>query len=105
MLRALLRVEANMAHKLHHPDHTHTPPTSDLPTRRDFLSALICTAVLTPWVMGQQEAQSPSEMAERFQKMSEDYEKAPSFNAFHEKAGLCQVVFVLSCGAYSQRIL
>ena len=64
-----------MVHKLHHPDHTHTHPIPALPTRRDFLSALICTAVLTPWAKGQQEAQSPSEMAERFQKMSEDYEK------------------------------
>jgi Protein of unknown function (DUF3500) len=75
MLPALLRVEANVVYKLHHPDHTHTHPIPALPTRRDFLSALICTAVLTPWAMGQQEAQSPSEMAERFQKMSEDYEK------------------------------
>ena len=64
-----------MAHELHHPDHTHTHLVPGMPTRRDFLSSLICTAVLAPWAMGQQEPQSPSEMAERFRKMSEDYEK------------------------------
>ena len=64
-----------MAHKLHHHDHTHTHPMHAAPTRRDILSALICSAVLAPWAMGQQEPQSTSEMAERFRKMSEDYEK------------------------------
>src|ERR1700757_4694513 len=60
-----------MAHKPHHHDHVHTHPLSSGPTRRDFLSSLIATAVLAPWVMGQQEAQSPSEIAERFRRMSE----------------------------------
>ena len=65
-----------MAHKPHHHDHVHKHPLSSGPTRRDFLSSLIGTAVLAPWVMGQQqEAQSPSEIAERFRRMSEDYEK------------------------------
>jgi hypothetical protein len=59
----------------HHHDHVHTHPLSAGPTRRDFLSSLICTAVLTPWAMGQQQPQTPSEVAERFRKMSEDYEK------------------------------
>ena len=67
--------EANVVHKPHHPHHTHARPSPGLPTRRDFLSALICTAVLTPWAMGQQETQNPSEIAERFRKISEDYEK------------------------------
>jgi Protein of unknown function (DUF3500) len=75
MLPPLLRVEANVAHKSHHPEHTHTHGTPAMPTRRDFLSALIYAAVLAPCAMGQQEPQSSSEMAERFRRMSEDYEK------------------------------
>ena len=63
-----------MAHKLHHHHHTHHPALR-MPTRRDFVSSLICTAVLAPWAMGQQGPSSPSEMAERFRRMSEDYEK------------------------------
>ncbi len=64
-----------MAHKPHHHDHVHAHPLSSGPTRRDFLSSLIATAVLAPWAMGQQETQSPSEIAERFRRMSEDYER------------------------------
>jgi Protein of unknown function (DUF3500) len=61
--------------KPHYHDHVHTHPLSVGPTRRDFLSFLISTAVLAPWMMGQQESHNPSEIAERFRKMSEDYEK------------------------------
>ena len=65
-----------MAHQPHHHDHVHKHPLSSGPTRRDFLSSLIGAAVLAPWAMGQQqEAQSPSDIAERFRRMSEDYEK------------------------------
>jgi uncharacterized protein DUF3500 len=64
-----------VGHKSHHHDHDHTHPLSAGPTRRDFLSSLIGAAVLAPWAMGQQEAQSPSEIAERFRRMSEDYER------------------------------
>jgi len=32
-------------------------------------------AVLSPWLVGQTQEQSPSDIAERFRKMSEDYEK------------------------------
>ena len=53
--------------------HTHPVPAG--PTRRDFLSYLASAAVLAPWAFGQQEAQSPSEIAERFCRMSEDYER------------------------------
>jgi hypothetical protein len=67
--------EANVVHKPHHPHHARAHPSLGSPTRRDFLSALICAAVVTPWAMGQQETQSPSEIAERFRKISEDYEK------------------------------
>ena len=45
------------------------------PTRRDFLSSLMCAAFLAPWALGQQEAKSPSDLAEQFRRMSEDYEK------------------------------
>jgi hypothetical protein len=64
-----------VGHKPHHHHHVHKHPLATGPTRRDFLSSLIGAAVLAPWVMGQQEAQSPSEIAERFRRMSEDYEK------------------------------
>jgi Protein of unknown function (DUF3500) len=59
----------------HQHDHVHTHPLSAGPTRRDFLSSLICSAVLAPWAMGQQQSRNPSEIAEQFRKMSEDYEK------------------------------
>jgi len=45
------------------------------PSRRDFLSSLVSAAVLAPWAMGQQGPQTPSEIAERFRRMSEAYEK------------------------------
>ena len=67
--------EVNVAQELNHPHHTHIHPVPGMATRRNFLSSLICTVVLAPWAMGQQESQSPSEVAERFRKMSEDYEK------------------------------
>jgi hypothetical protein len=35
----------------------------------------MCTAFLAPWALGQQEAKSPSDIAEQFRRMSEDYEK------------------------------
>jgi len=59
----------------HHHDHHHHHHHSIGPTRRDFLSSLICTAVIAPWAVGQQQAQTPSDIAERFRRMSEDYEK------------------------------
>ena len=62
-------------HHHHHHDHVHTHPLSAGPTRRDFLSSLICSAVLAPWAMGQQLSRNPSEIAEQFRKRSEDYEK------------------------------
>jgi hypothetical protein len=64
-----------LANKLHHPDHAHPHPMLAIPSRRDFLSSLISAAVLVPWVVGQTGNPTPSEMAERFRKMSEDYEK------------------------------
>jgi len=64
-----------VGHKPHHHDHVHAHSLSAGPTRRDFLSSLICTAVLAPWAMGQQQPRNPSEIAEQFRKMSEDYER------------------------------
>src|ERR1700745_1722143 len=64
-----------MRHKPHHHDHVHKHPLLAGPTRRDFLSSLIGGAVLAPWAMGQQQSRNPSEIAEQFRKMSEDYEK------------------------------
>src|SRR5215469_7706073 len=59
---------------LQHPGHFHIQPCGKL-TRRDFLAYAISAAVLAPWAFGQPETQTPSEIAERFRKMSEDYEK------------------------------
>ena len=64
-----------VGHKPHRHDHVHTHPLSAGPTRRDFLSSMIGTAILAPWAMGQQQPRNPSEIAEQFRKMSEDYER------------------------------
>ncbi len=58
-----------------HHHHHHHRTTGDLPTRRHFLTSMISAAVLTPWLVGQSQEQSASDIAERFRKMSEDYEK------------------------------
>ena len=62
-----------MALTLHHPGHTHTHSKPEFSTRRDFLSALISAAALVPWAFGQ--SQTPTDMAERFRQMSEDFER------------------------------
>jgi uncharacterized protein DUF3500 len=62
-----------LAPKLHHPDHSHTHHGPAAPTRRDFLSSIISAAVLVPWAFGQ--TQTPVDMAERFRRMSEDFER------------------------------
>jgi len=67
--------EVKVAHKLHHSGHTHTHAAPGMPMRRTFLSSLISAAVLAPWVLGQSEPQTASDIAERFRRMSEDYEK------------------------------
>ncbi len=67
-----------MGHKLHHAGHTHTHPHEhserDFATRREFLGSLISAAVFVPWAFGQEQTQSPTDMAERFRQMSEEYE-------------------------------
>jgi len=60
-------------HSHHHHPHNHKEPL--FPTRRDFLSSLISVAVLAPWALGQEQKQSPADMAERFRQMSEDGER------------------------------
>ncbi len=52
----------------HHHHHAH-------PTRRTFLSSLISAAACAPFAFGQQQRQTPAEMAEGFRRMSENYEK------------------------------
>ena len=68
-----------MTHKLHHshPTHPHSHRHDDSlsPTRRDFISSLVSAAVLAPWALGQDQKQTPSDMAERFRRMSEDGER------------------------------
>src|SRR5215468_6954246 len=71
----LLLGEVKVAHQLHHADHNHFHSTTHMRTRRNFLSSLISAAVLAPWVAGQTGVQTPSDIAERFRKMSEDYER------------------------------
>ena len=73
ILPRLIIVEVNVALTLHHPGHTHTNSKPEFPTRRDFLSALISAAALAPWAFGQ--TQTPTDMAERFRQMSEDFER------------------------------
>jgi hypothetical protein len=51
-------------------------------TRRVFLSSLISAVVLTPWALGQEQKQTPTEMAERFRQMSEEYEREGLANPF-----------------------
>jgi Protein of unknown function (DUF3500) len=60
---------------LHPPAHTHSHHAPHSRTRRDFLSTLLSAAVLVPWAFGQEEKQTPAEMAETFRRMSEDYER------------------------------
>lgn len=60
-----------MDHKVHHPGHIHSEHS--LPSRRAFLSSLISAAVLAPWALGQEQSSSV-DMAERFRRMSEEYE-------------------------------
>src|SRR5580698_8128872 len=51
--------------------HRHGPRVH---SRRDFLSSLVSAAVLAPWALGQQRPQTPSETAELYRKISEQYE-------------------------------
>jgi hypothetical protein len=70
-----------MGHHDHHdhPAHTtHSHPKPERASRRGFLSSLISAAVLAPWatkVYGQEQNQTPADIAERFRKMSEDFER------------------------------
>ena len=60
----------------HGHSHSHSKPQHG--SRRAFLSSLISAAVLAPWatqVFGQEQNQTPADTAERFRKMSEDFER------------------------------
>jgi hypothetical protein len=69
----LALAEMTVAHKFHHPDHTHIHSDPKFSTRREFLSALMSAAVLVPWAFGQK--QTPADTAERFRQWSEEYEQ------------------------------
>ena len=60
-----------MRHKLRHSSVTDSRP--QLQTRRAFLSSLVSAAILDPRAICQQ--QNPTDMAERFRQMSEDFER------------------------------
>ncbi|MBV9342873.1 MAG: DUF3500 domain-containing protein [Acidobacteria bacterium] len=64
-----------MPKKLHYPDHHHIHPLAGVATRRNFIASLISTTVAVPWTFGQAASEGTSDIAERFRKMSEDYEK------------------------------
>lgn len=68
-------MEVNLSAHVHYPGHSHPHSSPTMPTRRNFLSSLLSAAVLVPWMLGQQETMSPLQMAERFRRMSEDFEK------------------------------
>jgi Protein of unknown function (DUF3500) len=61
------------SHPAHAHPHSHSRDTSNHATRRAFLSSIISAAVLAPWAFGQE--QNSADTAERFRKMSEDYER------------------------------
>lgn len=61
-----------MTHQRHH-SHYHENHSGS--TRRDFLSFLMSASVFAPWLLGQTQTQTAADIAERFRKMSEDYER------------------------------
>jgi hypothetical protein len=84
-----------MPSKSHHPAHHHDHPTPG-PTRRNFLSSLVSAAILVPWAFGQKETQSASEIAERFRRMSEEFELkglADPFRGITTKSGVVPGLF------------
>jgi Protein of unknown function (DUF3500) len=64
-----------MGHHVHHPGHTHSPSKTEpaIASRREFISAMVATAMLAPMAFGQE--QTRADIAERFRQMSEEYEK------------------------------
>jgi hypothetical protein len=70
-------LEANVSHKPHagHSHmHSHSDPALGMPGRRNFLSSLLSAALVAPWARGQAGPQAPADIAERFRRMSEDFE-------------------------------
>ena len=66
------------------------------PTRRNFVSSLISAAVLVPWAFGQKETPTASDLAERFRRMSEDYEQkglADPFRGITTNSGVVPGLF------------
>jgi hypothetical protein len=58
----------------HHHGQTHSHHHHHGPNRREFLASLIAAGFLSPWAFAQDRTDSPSEIAERFRRMSEEYE-------------------------------
>ena len=59
----------------HQPHHSHYSGNHNGATRREFLSNLVSAVMLAPWALGQTQTPTSADMAERFRKMSEDYER------------------------------
>ena len=59
----------------HQPHHSHYSGNHSGATRREFLSSLVSAVILAPWALGQTQTPASADMAERFRKMSEDYER------------------------------
>jgi hypothetical protein len=66
-------MEAKMCKHLQHPAHNHSHKKPDTVSRRAFLSTLATAAVFAPWAFGQE--QTRADIAERYRKMSGDYER------------------------------
>lgn len=92
-----------MPHKSQHP-HDHAHPAHSYhhhhhgPNRREFLASLIAASLLSPSAFAQDRADSSAEMAERFRRMSEDYEREGLASPFrgittngHVEPGLFQI--------------
>jgi len=65
-----------MAEGSHHHGHTHSHHHHHHcgPNRREFLASLIAAGLLSPRTFAQDRTESTSEIAERFRRMSEEYE-------------------------------
>ena len=59
---------------VHPHSHSHHHHRHNSPSRREFLATLIAAGLLSPSAFALYPSDSPAEMAERFRKMSEDYE-------------------------------
>jgi hypothetical protein len=73
--------KAHASGDIHSHSHSHSRAKPEQATRRTFLSSLIAATALAPWAFGQE--QTPTDMAERFRQMSEEYEAEGLASPFH----------------------